>query len=103
ALGEHDDVAGQRATLREMRFEGFDMKEKLSFVVHGAASEDFSGAHLRLEWRRLPEAERLGGLDVVVTVDENRRRAGARVAPFADDDGMARRGVHPGGEADPAQ
>ena len=74
-----------------MRLERLDVQEELAFVVDRAAREDLSVAHRRLERRAVPELERLGGLHVVVAVDEHRRRARRRLAPFADDDRMARR------------
>ena len=45
-----------------------------------AAAEHRPVADDRLERRRLPQLERVDGLDVVVAVDEGRRRAGARGA-----------------------
>src|SRR5687768_16342725 len=76
-----------------MRLEGLDVEEELSFVVHGPTREDFSVANRRLEWRRMPEIERLGRLYVVVAVDEH-RRCPRRAAPLADDDRVAGRLMH---------
>src|SRR5690606_6101545 len=50
----------------------------------------------RLEGRRGPELERLGGLHVVVAVDEYGRRVRAGAAPFADDDRVAGRALDGG-------
>ena len=72
ALGEDDDVDRQLAARREMRLERLHVEEELAFVVDRAARKDLSVADRRLERRAVPEIERLGGLHVVVAVDENR-------------------------------
>ena len=89
AFGEHDDVHRQRAARAEVRLERLDVQVQLSLVVDGAARVDAAVPHGRLERRRLPQLERLGGLHIVVTVDEHRRCAIAGLAPLADDDRMA--------------
>src|SRR4029078_11006929 len=71
ALGEDDDVDGKRATRGEMRFERLDVEEQLAFSVHWAAREDLAVAHRGLERRAIPELERLGGVHVVMTVNED--------------------------------
>ena len=87
-FGDHDDIHGKLLPRGEMRLERFHVQEELAFVVHRSAREDVSVAHRRLERRRRPQLERLGGLNVVVAVDENRRRS-RRISPLADDDRVA--------------
>src|SRR2546430_16531161 len=45
-------------------------------VVGGAAGEQLAIAHRRLERRRGPLVQRVGRLDVIMPVDEQRRRSG---------------------------
>ena len=91
ALGEDDHVHRQRAARREVRLERFDVEIELAFVVDRTAREDLAVAHRRLEGRAVPQLERLGGLHVVVAVDEHRLRARLGLAPFTDDDRVALR------------
>ena len=85
AFSDHDDVHGKLFPRGEMRFERFHVQEELPFVVHRPARKDLSVTHRRLEGRRRPEVERLGRLNIVVAVDEN-RWSSRRVSPLADDD-----------------
>jgi hypothetical protein len=52
------------------------MDVNLAFIVGSAPSIDISVAYFRLESRRSPEFQRLGGLNIVVAVEKNRRLAG---------------------------
>ena len=52
------------------------MGERLALVVVGAAAEDFPVDDGRFERGRAPLADRVGRLNVVMSVDQNRRRAG---------------------------
>ena len=60
------------------RAEGFEKRGDLALVVDSAAGKDFSIADRRLKRRRLPEVERVGRLNVVVSVKEDVRRVGRR-------------------------
>src|SRR5690606_27797504 len=63
--------------------------EDAGLVVARAAPVDLAVAHLGLERRAVPQLEGLGGLDVVVTVDDHRGQARV-VVQAADDDGVPR-------------
>ena len=85
------DVDRQLAPGREVRLQGLDVQEELALVVGRAAGVDAPVAHGGLEGRRGPEVERLGGLHVVVAVDQHGRRAGGRPAAIR----RGRSGVRP--------
>ncbi len=92
---EHDlDVDRQAARLLQVRFDGLEVHEDLALVVRGAARVDLAVADGGLEGRRFPQLERIDGLNVVVSVEEHRRRAG-RAEPLAVDDGIAGRLFEP--------
>ena len=78
-----------------MRLERGEMHKYLTFVVDGAAAVDLPVANRRLEGRRLPERDRIFGLDVVVAVDQHGRRA-RRTEPLAVCHGQPRRLEHLG-------
>ncbi len=88
ALEDDLHVDRQTAGLSKVRLDGLEVNEELALVVGGAAREQLLVADGRLErWRR-PLVERIDRLDVVVAVDEHRRRPrGAE--PLAIDDRMA--------------
>jgi hypothetical protein len=88
SLRDDDHVDRELLAHRQVGFERFDVQEKLTFVVNRAACEDFSIPYRRLECRRGPQIERLRRLDIVVTVDDDRRSAGC-FSPFADHYRMA--------------
>jgi hypothetical protein len=69
------------------RLDRLQQAEHLSLVVGRAARVQPAIADRRLERRRGPLVERIGRLDVVMTVDEQRRRP-RHVGPRAPDDGM---------------
>ena len=102
-LGEHQDVHREAAAHGEVRFQRLDVQEELALVVDGAARVEPSVAHLRLEGGRRPELEWLGGLHIVMTVDQDGRRGGARTAPLRHDDGMTAGLVHRRGQSRGAQ
>ena len=83
-----------------MRLNRLDVQVKLALVVDRTAGEELAVADGRLEGRRGPQLEGLGGLHVVVAIDEDRLRAGRCTAVLGEDDRVARRGEHLGGEAD---
>ena len=84
------DVHRQAAVLLQMRLDGLEVHEDLALVVGGAARVDLAVADRRLEGRRLPQLDRIDGLDVVVAVEEDRRRP-LRCQPVAVHDRVARR------------
>src|SRR3989454_3160954 len=73
ALDEEAEVHGRSAAALLNRLE---QAEHLALVIRRATREQLAVAHRRLEWRRGPLVQRLGWLHVVVTVDEQRGRAG---------------------------
>ena len=81
-------LTGSAAGRGEERLRGAEMHVDLALVVRRAAAEHPAVAGDRLERRRLPELDRVDGLDVVVAVDQRRRLAGG-VEPVAVDDRMA--------------
>jgi hypothetical protein len=68
--------------------------EELSLVVPGTTRVDALVLVSRLEGRSNPLVERIGGLDVVMAVDENGRRVGSSSGPLARHDRVVRRLVH---------
>ena len=90
ALDQHPDVARERPVDREQRLDRRERREDLALVVGDAARVEAAVAHLGLERRRGPELVRRRGLDVVVAVDEDGRRA-LGVEPLAVDDRVAAR------------
>ena len=79
---------GKTRGLLQMRFDRFEVHEDLPLVVGRSARVDFAVANRGFKRRRLPEIERVDGLDVVVTVEEDRRSTGC-VHPVAVDDRIA--------------
>ncbi len=72
AFEEDADVDGELAVVGgEEGFEGFDVHPHLAFVVDGAAGVEVAVALGGLEGRGGPLVEGLGGLDVVVAVEED--------------------------------
>ena len=72
ALEDDADVDGELAFVRgEEGFKGFDVHPDLALVVDGAAGVEIAVALGGLERGRDPLVERLGGLDVVVAVEED--------------------------------
>ena len=65
----------------------------LAFVVDGAAGVDALAVRavdeVGLEGRVVPEVERLGGLDVVMAVEQQVRGAAAGAGVMGEDDGVA--------------
>ncbi len=94
AFEQHLDIAGQRAAYGEERFERQNLREVLPLVVAHAARVEPPVADRRLEGGREPLVQRVGRLDIVMAVEDHRRRA-RRVVPL---------GEHhrpPGGRDDP--
>src|SRR5438270_11735273 len=97
AFGDDHDVEWEFLAHRQMRFERLDVEKELAFVVDGAARENLSFAHRRLERRCRPKVERLRRLNLVVAVDQPRGTPGP-LPPFADDAGRAPGRLYPGGD-----
>ena len=91
---KHLDVQRKAAGLLHVGLDRLEVHEDLSLVVGGAARVDLVLAHGRFERRRIPEIDRVHGLDVVVAVEQDRRRPG-RVQPIAIDDRIAGRVEQP--------
>src|SRR5205814_180439 len=70
ALDNKRQVAGQLRSRLQIRLDGFEVSEVLAFVVAGAAGEEGAAFDARLERRRFPKIERLGGLHVVMAVNQ---------------------------------
>ncbi len=84
------DVHRQAPVLFQVRLDGLQVHEHLTFVVGRPAREYFAVANRRFEWRRFPELERIDGLHVVVAIKQNGRRAGG-TEPVAVHNRVARR------------
>ena len=95
-------LTGSLPGLLQVRLDGLEVHEDLALVVGRAARVDLAVADGGLKRRRLPELDGIDRLDVVVAVEEDRRRAfGAE--PVAIDDGVAGRFEEPDiGQADAA-
>src|SRR5258708_9817074 len=65
-------VDGKLAVYFLQRFERLQMEVHLAFVVGGAAAEEISIADGGFERGRSPKLERLGRLDVIVSIKKNR-------------------------------
>jgi hypothetical protein len=71
ALDDEVDVQRRPAVGVEHRFVRLEEREDLPLVVHRAAGVQVRAADRRLERRGDPLVERVGGLDVVVPVDQH--------------------------------
>lgn len=71
----HDAKGHGRCAFGDERFDRLQLHPELTFVVRDAARVQPFPASLGREGLALPELERVGRLDVVVAVDEDRRRA----------------------------
>src|SRR4051794_19132079 len=103
AFDQESDVDRQRPRHPLPGAAGFDEGHDLALVVLGAARHDDLATigmvgHNRLEWRTVPELERIDGLHIIVAVEQHMRTA-ARDA-LADDRGMAGGWPHFSGNAE---
>lgn len=64
------DAAGEGAIHRQPRLNRLDAQHQVAFIVGDAARIQFTVAQHRLEWRGMPQIERLRRLNVVVVVDQ---------------------------------
>ena len=72
-------MTGSRSVELEEAAHGLDLVQHLALVVDGAAGEALAvAAASGLEGRRLPQVDRVDGLDVMVAVDHDGGRARAR-------------------------
>jgi hypothetical protein len=74
----------------EQRREGHHVHVDLALVVRRPTGEHAAPLDHRLERRRVPEIERIDGLDVVMAVDEDRRRVRTGMEPVGIDRRVAR-------------
>src|SRR6185437_6910674 len=88
ALEHALDVDGQRAHRGKERFGNLDRQEHRALVVGDAARVDAAVAQCRRKGRALPLLQRIGRLDIIMSIYQNRHLArGAE--PFAVDDRVA--------------
>lgn len=88
AFDEDLDVAGEAAVAFDQPTERGEEDEGLAFVVAGAAGVDVVVFDDGFEGRGVPEVEGVGGLDVVVAVEEEGGLAGGEEG-FGVDEGVA--------------
>ncbi len=88
ALDHQLEVDRQLAGGLEERFRRLDRDQHRPLVIRHAARIEAVVAHLRLERRRLPLLQRIGRLHVVVSVDQDGRRA-LGMQPVGGDDRVA--------------
>ena len=69
------DVGAEGARLHH-GFQGLDVHVELSFVVAGTAGIDLSVLDDRIEGAAVPEFQWIGGLYVIVSVNQHRRQGG---------------------------
>ena len=90
ALDHELEVDGQALGGPQEGFRHANRDEHRSLVVRDAAAVEPVVPHLGLEGRARPVRQRIGGLHVVVAVDQHRRRV-ACVQPLGVDQGVALR------------
>ena len=88
AFEKNPDVEGQRVVCGHERLERLHLRDHLALVVDRTAGVEVSIALCGLEGRREPLVERVGRLNIVVTVDEHGRLAGG-MQPVGVDQRMA--------------
>ena len=76
AFDDEVQINRQLAILLDRLLHAEDVREDLPFVVGRAAREDVAILQHRIEWRRIPELERIGRLHIVVAVNHHRLAAG---------------------------
>ena len=94
ALEHEPQVDRQTPAAGQERLDGLQEDRDVALVVARPAGEHPAVDDDRIERRRRPLVDRIGRLDVVVAVDDDRRRPG-RMEPVGVDDGVAagRRGL----------
>ena len=88
AFDEDFDVAGEAAIAFDEAAEGGEEDERLAFVVAGATGVDVVVFDDGFKRRGVPEVEGVGGLDVVVAVEEKGGLAGGEEG-LGVDEGVA--------------
>ncbi len=88
AFEKHAHVQGQLAVGGQQRLQRLDLRPHLALVVDRAARVEVAVALGGLEGRREPLVERIGGLHIVVAVEEHGGLAGG-VQPVGVDQRMA--------------
>ena len=99
---EKDDVHRQIGVRGDGFAQTLQMSHELAFVVRRAAAVNAAIADRGIESGRFPLVERLGGLHVVVAVNQNGAATGLMLV-FGQHDRMARRFAQLGGESDAAE
>jgi len=89
ALKDALDVDGRRARRLLERFYCFYVNVQLSFIVRRATGKDVVAHDGRLEWRGVPFFQRVGGLHVIVPVDEDRGSVVSGRQPLGVNHGVA--------------
>jgi len=89
ALKDALQVDGRRALRLGPGLHRLDVGVELSLVVRCPPCEDVVADDRRLEGRALPEFQRIRGLDIVVTVDQDRGSGWVGPGQLCEDDRMA--------------
>ena len=76
AFDHERQIAGQGRAGFQIRFDGFQVREELAFVVRAAARKKIAASDARLERRRCPQVERFRRLHVVMAIDDIVRSSG---------------------------
>jgi len=101
AFDDKRQIARQRGAGLEVGFHCLEVREVLALVVAGAPAEEQAALDARLEGGELPQVQRLGGLDIVVAIDEKVRPAARWAARcLGEDDRMPGRRKEAGLQAD---
>ena len=77
SLEDDFDVRRKRSAVFQECFNRFDVNKNLTLIVRCAPCIKIAIAYGRLEWRCFPFIERIFRLDIVMTVNKERRRAGS--------------------------
>ncbi len=103
AFQQHGEAHGQLAIHRQMGAAGFQEADDLTLIVHRPAADDALAARavhqLRVERVGVPELQRVGGLHVVMAVEQHMRCVWPGGKILRDDARMALGLGKPGGEA----
>src|SRR5579871_4408382 len=82
---EKRDVHRQRRARLQIGLYSFYMRKELALVVRRAASEQFTAALDRVEWRCVPQFKWLGRLHIIMPVNEDVWRGSAGCSRFCDE------------------
>src|SRR2546425_476143 len=76
ALDEKRQITRQTGAGFEPGLDGVQVGQVLAFVVASPSREERAPFNPGLEWRRVPQLERLGRLHVVMAIDQKMRTSG---------------------------